>query len=219
MWTVSGSGGAPDAATAASGVGSGTPPGAIDCESMDAGELPAGDFSTWFDEFRAALQGDNDADVPCDGCTACCASSQFVHIAPEETDTLAHIPSELLFAAPGMPAGHVVMGYDEHGRCPMLADHGCSIYDHRPRTCRTYDCRVFAATGVEIDDDKVLLAQRIRRWRFDHPTVADRLLHDAVRSAARAILTDGAEAPRPAEIAVRAVEVVVRHAVARPERA
>jgi len=123
--------------------------------------------------------------VPCDGCTACCTSSQFVHIEPDETETLARIPNELCFPAPGLPRGHVVLGYDEHGRCPMLGDGGCSIYEHRPRTCRTYDCRVFAASGIELDDgDKTAIADRVRRWRFSHPTAADRAEHDAARAAA-----------------------------------
>ena len=87
------------------------------------------------------------SEVPCDGCTACCTSSQFVHIGPDETDTLARIPRRLLFPAPRLPAGHVLMGYDENGHCPMLVDGACSIYEHRPRTCRTYDCRVFPAAG------------------------------------------------------------------------
>ena len=38
-----------------------------------------------------------ESDVPCNGCTACCRSSQFVHVGPDEADTLAHIPAELLF--------------------------------------------------------------------------------------------------------------------------
>src|SRR5262245_45885670 len=115
-------------------------------------DLDGGDFSSWLATTQRAIRGDIDADVPCDGCTACCRSSQFVHIAPDETDTLAHIPPALLFPAPQMTRGHVVLGYDERGHCPMLADDGCSIYEHRPRTCRTYDCRVFAAAGVELDD-------------------------------------------------------------------
>lgn len=89
---------------------------------------------------RSALRGEQPSAVPCDGCTACCTSSQFVHIEPDERETLRRIPSELLFPAPRMPAGHVLLGYDEHGRCPMLSEQGCSIYEHRPRTCRTYDC-------------------------------------------------------------------------------
>ena len=172
--------------------------------------LAAGAFSSWLGEFNAALRGEGDADVPCDGCTACCSSRQFVHIAPGETETLAHIPIELRVPAPGMP-GHVVLGYDEEGRCPMLGDGGCSIYEHRPRTCRTFDCRVFAAAGVAVAADKPLLAHRVRRWRFDHPTSADRQLHDAVRSAAQHLATGSAG--RPAEIAVRAVEVVVRRSL------
>src|SRR5204862_263741 len=83
-------------------------------------------------------------------------------------DTLAHIPPALLFPAPRMPAGHVLLGYDENGCCPMLVDGGCSIYDHRPRTCRTYDCRVFPAAGIDISDDgdKGPIAHQARRWRF-----------------------------------------------------
>ena len=70
----------------------------------------------------------------------------------------------LLFAAPRQP-GSFVMGYDEHGRCPMLGDHGCTIYEHRPRTCRTYDCRVFAATGIT--PDQPFIAEQVARWQFD----------------------------------------------------
>ena len=42
------------------------------------------------------------------GCTACCTSSQFIHIGPDEADTLSRIPAELLFPAPRLPLGHVV---------------------------------------------------------------------------------------------------------------
>jgi uncharacterized protein len=151
----------------------------------DESPLPAGGYAAWLAGMDAALRGDRDADVPCDGCTACCASSQFVHIGPDEIDALAHIPAELLFPAPRLPAGHVLMGYDEHGRCPMLAEGGCSIYEHRPRTCRTYDCRVFPATGVAPDDDKPAIARRAGRWRFDVSSEADRAARDAVWAAAR----------------------------------
>jgi Fe-S-cluster containining protein len=148
--------------------------------------LPAGSFSTWLAGMRRALSGDGGSDVPCGGCTACCTSSQFVHIGPDETETLARIPSELLFPAPRLPTGNVVLGYDDDGHCPMLIDGRCSIYEHRPRTCRTYDCRVFPAAGVEVDDeDQVAIGQRARRWRFDYPAEVDRIEHQAVRAAAR----------------------------------
>jgi uncharacterized protein len=147
--------------------------------------LAAGDFSSWLVEIQGALRGERGSDVPCDGCTACCTSSQFVHIGPDEIDTLSHIPAELLFPAPRRPPGHVLLGYDERGHCPMLIDDQCSIYDHRPQTCRTYDCRIFAAAGVEIDDDdKVMIARRASSWQFSLPTKADHAQQAAVRSAA-----------------------------------
>jgi Fe-S-cluster containining protein len=171
------------------------------------GTLPAGGFREWLRDMQSSIRGERDADVPCDGCTACCESSQFVHIGPDETETLSAIPSELLFPAPRMP-GHLLLGYDERGCCPMLDDDGCSIYDHRPRTCRTYDCRVFPATGVE-PDDKPLIAERARRWRFDFPTKADRTDHAAAQAAAVSVRdhTDLIDSlpPTPTQVAVLAI--------------
>jgi hypothetical protein len=170
----------------------------------DDGDLPAGDFASWLRGMQAALRGEAAADVPCDGCTACCTSSQFVHIGPDETDTLAHIPSELLFPAPQRPAGHLLLGYDEDGHCPMLIDGRCSIYEHRPRTCRTYDCRIFAAVGLAVDAEdfrKEPVALRARRWRFSFPTDDDRRRHDAVRAAVASV-----RATSVTQLAVRAIE-------------
>jgi Fe-S-cluster containining protein len=157
-------------------------------EPQGDGPVPAGRFSVWLAGMERALAGEADADVPCGSCTACCTSSQFVHIEPDEVDTLARVPAELRFPAPRLPAGHVLLGYDERGHCPMLVDGACSIYEHRPRTCRTYDCRVFPAAGVEIDDDRQrAIASRARRWHFDLTTARDRQEAAAVRSAAASI--------------------------------
>jgi uncharacterized protein len=176
-------------------------------------ERAAGDFSTWLREMEGALRGDRASAVACDGCTACCTSSQFVHVGPDEVDTLAHIPAELLFPAPRMPVGHVLLGYDERGHCPMLTDAGCSIYEHRPRACRTYDCRIFPAAGVELDDrDKDAIASRAAQWEFAFPTAADREGSTAVRAAAAFVATHGealgdAAPTTPTQRAVVAVEI------------
>lgn len=181
--------------------------------------LVAGPFASWMTEIEGAIRGERGSDVPCDGCTACCTSSQFVHIEPDETDTLAHIPPELLFAAPGRPRGHVLLGYDERGHCPMLVDNRCSIYEHRPRTCRTYDCRVLAAVGVgmgDADRDAVgqdLIARRAQRWRFSVPTDVDRRQHEAVRAAAAFLVQHPTLLPvevaptNPTQLAVLAIAV------------
>src|SRR4051794_21374191 len=150
----------------------------------DVPPLDAGEFLPWLAEVQAEIAGEGVAEVPCGGCTACCTSSQFIHIAPDEHETLAHIDPALLFPAPRLPRGHVVLGYDERGHCPMLIDNACSIYEHRPRTCRTYDCRVFPAAGVAPGDDKIDIGNQTQRWRFGHPSPNDRAHHDAVRAAA-----------------------------------
>jgi len=175
--------------------------------------LAAGRFGQWLGGLEEAPDGKRSADVPCGSCTACCTSSQFVHIAPDEQQTLAHVPKELLFPAPGLPRGHVLLGYDDRGHCPMLLDGRCSIYQVRPRTCRTYDCRVFAAAGLE--PDKPAIAARAGQWRFEHLDPQDRIQHEAVRAAGsylrthRKDLPAGAVPANPTQLAVLAV--TLRH--------
>lgn len=171
---------------------------------MNDAVLDAGPLDAWLAGMRGALAGTHPSDVACGTCVACCASSQFVHIGPDETDTLAHIPKALRFPAPGLPKGHVLLGYDERGRCPMLTDAGCAIYEHRPRTCRTYDCRVFAATGVAPDTDKPAIAAQAARWRFD-PAPPDLLTALRTAAAEVAVRTRPPTATRHAVLALEAV--------------
>ena len=183
--------------------------------TSDEPQLPAGDFSAWLRQMQGALRGEYDSEVPCGGCTACCTASQFIPIEPDEVATLARIPRELRFPAPRRPPGHVLLGYDELGHCPMLVDGACSIYEVRPRACRAYDCRVLPAAGVDLTErDKALLAERARRWRFSHPTERDRVEHDAVRAAAAFLAERGDELPPrsvPASDTQRAVLAIEIH--------
>ena len=148
--------------------------------------LPAGNFSAWLQHARSALVTDCGTDVACGECNACCRSSYFIHIRPEDKQAIARIPRELLFPAPGLPKGNYVLGYDETGRCPMLIDGQCSIYEARPTTCRNYDCRIFPAAGIGPGDDKKeRIAQQIKRWQFSYSTTLDRDEHLAVQAAAK----------------------------------
>lgn len=144
--------------------------------------LPAGDFSSWLRHARHALLVDDGTLVECGECTACCSSSQFIPLRPEETVTLRRINKDILVPAPGLPQGHLLLGYDTSGRCPLLRNGGCSIYEHRPLTCRTYDCRMFAAAGIFTG--KPLIDQRVTRWRFSYATASDRDEHLAVQATA-----------------------------------
>jgi uncharacterized protein len=177
-------------------------------------DLEAGDFSAWMSDVRAALRGDAAAEVPCGGCTACCRSSQFVLIEADEQETLGHIPAELVFPAPLMPAGNFVIGYRGDGSCPMLGEHGCTIYEHRPRACRSYDCRVFTATGLSPEGPaREDVARRAHRWRFTFSDGEDRAQQAALRRAAaylgshRDVLPGAGGNPDVTQVAALAVVV------------
>jgi len=176
--------------------------------------LDAGPFSQWLHGLRRALTEGGETNVPCGDCSACCSSSWFIHIRPTDERALALVPAEFVFPAAGRPEGHVVMGYDKRGRCPMLDGEWCTIYEDRPLTCRYFDCRVFPAAGIDAGcADSSPLTARIRRWRFSYPTPRDRAEHDAVRSAAAflrshtAYFPDGELPLNPTAVASVAIKV------------
>jgi len=146
--------------------------------------VSAGEFSNWLRVTEAALRsGEDGTDVPCGSCRGCCRASLFIHIGPEEVETIRRIPKGLLFPAPGFPRGHVLMGYGDQGQCPMLVDGECSIYEYRPQTCRDYDCRVFAATGLPVDEhNQPEIAHRVGEWSFSY-SEEGRALQTALRRA------------------------------------
>lgn len=176
-----------------------------------SGAIAVGPFSVWVAAMRRAVTEGGTTDVPCGDCRACCESSHFVHVGVGERESLAAIPSELLFPAPGQPPGTRVMGYDERGRCPMLGSGGCTIYEQRPATCRVYDCRVFAAAGI--DADRREISHRARRWAFEYRSGAERAVHAAVRAAAAYLadhperLPEGVARDDPAQVALMALEI------------
>jgi Fe-S-cluster containining protein len=174
--------------------------------------LPAGGFSAWLRAMRAALAGSAGMDVACGECRGCCTSSYFIKVRAHETKALEHIGADNLRPAPGATHGAQLMGFDEQGHCNMFENGECSIYPHRPETCRTYDCRVFTAAGMNAGPDKSVINERISRWRFDYPEQRDRDEHRAVTTAANFIrqhpirFAGGRIPSRPSEIAVLAVK-------------
>ena len=148
---------------------------------------PAGSFSEWLQHFIRVQRAGEVMDVPCGTCTLCCTSSYFIHIRPDEQETLARIPKALLFPAPGLPKGHRLMGYNEHGHCPMFIENRCLIYEYRPQTCRSYDCRIFPATGLSPEKERPCLTHHAERWKFDFNSEEDHRRFAAVRAAARFI--------------------------------
>lgn len=144
--------------------------------------VAAGPFSDWLRRMRRSLKGDEGMDVPCGECVGCCVSGYSVQLRPEDARARAQIPAQLLMSPPGFPAGHLTVQPKPDGLCPMLHAGRCTIYHVRPQTCLDYDCRIFAAAGI--DAGKPIIDRRVREWRFSYPSENDRLEHEAVRAAA-----------------------------------
>jgi Fe-S-cluster containining protein len=177
--------------------------------------IEAGDFSAWLRATEALLRsGSGGAEVPCGDCKGCCRSSMFIHIEPAETRTLRRIPRALKFPAPGRPKGHVLMGYSDTGRCPMLAAEQCSIYEDRPQTCRDYDCRVFAATDIPVDPQaQPEIARRVSRWVFRYEDAASCKEQQSLKAVAAFLLKNrdlfppGSLPNYPVQLAALAVRI------------
>lgn len=146
-----------------------------------------GKFSNWLNDFTRTLKGEGEGQVPCGECTSCCTSSYFIHIKPTDVDSINHIPKELMFPAPRLPKGHYILGFNEKGHCPMLKEGKCSIYSHRPETCRQYDCRVFAATGI-FPKDKPQIFEKAKSWKFEISSHQDKETFQAIQTASKFII-------------------------------
>lgn len=180
-------------------------------------KVDAGDFDAWLKEILSSFRIGAGIEVLCGPCRGCCTAGRFVHLLPSDEQAFSAIPGALLHPAPGKPKGHAVMGYLDGGNCPMLRDGSCSIYSSRPSTCRTFDCRVLAATGLLIDGRwSERINNRVQAWQFSFPSQAGRQRHQAIKETAafiqhHATAFPGGHAPsEPVTIAVLAIKV---HAV------
>ena len=143
---------------------------------------------------RAVLRGEVEADVPCDGCVGCCVSSYPIPLRPTDVVALARVPDRYL-QWPSASGQSARMGFREDGTCPMLAERQCTIYAGRPRTCRDYDCRIYAAAGVLPDGDRPVIQQRVIEWSFACENDEARASAAAVRAAAAFIRGHAASFP------------------------
>jgi Fe-S-cluster containining protein len=134
---------------------------------------------------RRALLGNEGMDVPCGDCVGCCVSGYSLQLRPEDRRAAAKIPAQFVLSVMGFATGHLTVRPRPDGVCPMLVEGKCSIYADRPQTCFDYDCRIFAAAGIDAGgEDKAVINQRVRQWRFSYPEPTDLQEHEAVRAAA-----------------------------------
>jgi hypothetical protein len=167
---------------------------------------PAGSFGDWLASMRAVLKGERAADVPCDGCVGCCVSSYAVPLRPADAAALAAVPARHLRLP--VDGGLAQMTHREDGTCPMLEGGRCAIYAVRPQTCRDYDCRIYAATGLLPDGERPVIRRRVLEWRFEFRTEAEIAQSAALRRAAQFIRANSVLFP-PAVRADSAAAVAV----------
>jgi Fe-S-cluster containining protein len=168
--------------------------------------VQAGPFRAWLAQFKASLRGEGGTDVPCGTCVGCCVSGYPVPIRP--TDALDDVlPREYVVQVSSISK---MMVARDDGTCPMLQPSGCLIYSRRPQTCRDYDCRVFAAAGIDAGGpDRRIINERVRAWNFTYEDEEARRVHEAVKATARFIRQSGGasgQAPSPGSIAVLSIK-------------
>jgi Fe-S-cluster containining protein len=176
--------------------------------------VAAGPFGAWLARARAALRGEAGNEVPCGDCVGCCTSSYYIPLRPRDVAVLEQVPAAFLTKSQGQPDSHWLMGYRPNGHCPMFAGQGCSVYATRPQTCRDYDCRVFAAAGIDAGGaDKDTINRRVRAWAFTYADDAEREAQAAVRRAAAFLRDHASLFPKgfvpatPMGVAVLAIKV------------
>ena len=136
-------------------------------------------------------------------------SSRFAHTRPR---ALERIGADNLRPVPGASNGSHAHGIRRPRSLLHVRERRMLYLPHRPETCRTYDCRVFTAAGMNAGPDKSVINERIASWRFEYPSPRDHEEHRAVTAAANFIRQHpirfpGGHVPsRPSEIAVLAVK-------------
>jgi hypothetical protein len=71
-----------------------------------------------------------------------------------------------------------------------LVDGKCSVYEHRPRTCRTYDCRLLALAGLRARGNAPI-NEGLERWEFPEKTAEDAYCLIALRTFAYELIQAG----------------------------
>ena len=174
--------------------------------------LFAGNFQSWLQDTLYAFSNGQGASVPCGDCKACCRAGYFIPVHRQEWSTRAAIPARLLVTPPThhRDGDFQLISTTRHGDCALLRNGACSIYRERPQTCRDYDCRLFAASGLSSGYGEI--DRQVARWHFHHESEESLRLHAAIRTAARFVIDNERAFPhrrvpkRPADITVVALK-------------
>jgi hypothetical protein len=96
----------------------------------------------WLAEMGASVASGKPMSVPCNGCRNCC----WFHHVPVERD---ENPENLPYLDTVMQEdSSMILRKRDDGACVHLGEQGCTVYEHRPAACRTYDCRYMSLIGI-----------------------------------------------------------------------
>ena len=114
-------------------------------------------------DFLAAWWRGDAGPVPCGDCSACCYYAGIPVDKKRDRKRLPHLLTER------NADGELVLQRRADGACVHLGEQGCTVYEHRPSTCRSFDCRAFSAMGLveHCDPD-----HRTPDWQFAAPEQA-----------------------------------------------
>lgn len=134
------------------------------------GKRPSGSLLRFLRKLEQGLKQQN-VDVPCNGCTACCRDPEFhVDLTVEETKRFPHVEMH----------GRFVLPRQVGGECINLIDGRCVVYADRPRTCRVYDCR-YHLFGLPLAAECSIMREAVAQWEpFRLPTDEDKIAWAAI---------------------------------------
>ena len=92
--------------------------------------------------------------VNCRSCRACCVDFADTPVLPFESGDGLDIE---------VRDGKRLLRKKANGECVHLLEGGCSVYEHRPVTCRVFDCRDFAVEKLS-NPDLPQLNKAIAQW-------------------------------------------------------
>jgi Fe-S-cluster containining protein len=93
-------------------------------------------------DFLAAWWRGDAGPVPYGGCSACCYYDGIPVDKKRDRRRLPYLLTER------DADGGLVLQRRADGACAHLGARGCTVYEHRPSACRSFDCRAFGAMGL-----------------------------------------------------------------------
>jgi len=158
-------------------------PSGVTTATINVDERHAGSLSAFMDEFARQNPHDRRSSVPCGTCRQCCWHPTVdVDKSVERPEDLAHLDLVV------REDGKTVIRKRPDGACVHLGDGGCTVYKHRPRACRSYDCRIYSAFGIlpTFNGDR-----HAPYWKFTLRSVRDYAVAIAARLSTMLASVDG----------------------------